>query len=59
MEYRNLGKSGLKVTEIGLGGNNFGIETCWLNTTGASVDERIAPNYTVESLSELKNILVA
>lgn len=24
MEYRNLGRSGLKVTEIGLGGNNFG-----------------------------------
>lgn len=42
-----------------LGGNNFGIETCWLNTTGASVDERIAPSYTVESLNELKNILVA
>jgi len=24
MEYRNLGRSGLKVAEIGLGGNNFG-----------------------------------
>jgi len=24
MEYRSLGKSGLKVSEIGLGGNNFG-----------------------------------
>jgi aryl-alcohol dehydrogenase-like predicted oxidoreductase len=24
MEYRNLGKSGLKVSEVGLGGNNFG-----------------------------------
>ena len=24
MEYRNLGSSGLKVSEIGLGGNNFG-----------------------------------
>jgi len=24
MEFRNLGKSGLKVSEIGLGGNNFG-----------------------------------
>lgn len=24
MEYRSLGKSGLRVSEIGLGGNNFG-----------------------------------
>lgn len=24
MEYRNLGRSGLKVSEVGLGGNNFG-----------------------------------
>ena len=24
MEYRMLGKSGLKVSEVGLGGNNFG-----------------------------------
>ncbi len=25
MEYRRIGKSGLKVSEIGLGGNNFGV----------------------------------
>ena len=24
MEYRSLGSSGVKVSEIGLGGNNFG-----------------------------------
>ncbi len=27
MEYRRIGKSGLKVSEIGLGGNNFGVRT--------------------------------
>lgn len=27
MEYRTLGKSGLKVSEIGLGGNDFGRST--------------------------------
>ncbi|MDF2152567.1 pyrimidine 5'-nucleotidase [Vibrio sp. CAU 1672] len=42
-----------------LGGNNFGIETCWLNAHGARGDEAIAPSYTVNSLSELHAILVA
>jgi len=34
MEYRNLGHSGLKVTEIGLGGNNFG----WYADEQTSID---------------------
>ncbi|USD42922.1 pyrimidine 5'-nucleotidase [Vibrio sp. SCSIO 43135] len=42
-----------------LGGLNFGIETCWLNTTGASEVEGIEPHYTVNSLTELQNILTA
>lgn len=42
-----------------LGGINFGIETCWLNTNSAEQVQGIAPNYTVNSLHELKNILVA
>ena len=33
MEYRKLGNSGLKVSEIGLGGNNFG----WLSDEAASI----------------------
>ena len=42
-----------------LGGINFGIETCWLNTTQEDEVEGIEPNYTVESLLELKSILRA
>ena len=42
-----------------LGGINFGIETCWLNHQGVEQDANIAPNYTVNSLDELKSILLA
>ncbi|MEL7292283.1 MAG: pyrimidine 5'-nucleotidase [Pseudomonadota bacterium] len=42
-----------------LGGINFGIETCWLNHQGNERDHSIEPNYTVSSLHELKNILIA
>jgi len=42
-----------------LGGINFGIETCWLNSYGIESDRSIAPCYTVSSLHELKDILVA
>lgn len=42
-----------------LGGLNFGIETCWLNSIGAEADANIAPHYTVNSLHQLKDILFA
>ncbi len=42
-----------------LGGINFGIETCWLNSHSEEPVTGIAPSYTVNSLHELKNILVA
>ena len=36
-----------------IGGQNFGIDTCWLNVSGAKCAEGIHPTYTVNSLSEL------
>lgn len=42
-----------------LGGLNFGIETCWLNSHGADAVEHITPHYTVGSLTELQTILEA
>ncbi|KLN66560.1 MULTISPECIES: pyrimidine 5'-nucleotidase [Vibrio] len=42
-----------------LGGINFGIETCWLNSSDVESDDSISPCYTVSSLHELKDILVA
>ncbi|WP_295893377.1 pyrimidine 5'-nucleotidase [uncultured Vibrio sp.] len=41
-----------------LGGLNFGIETCWLNTSGAEAHVDIKPNYTVSSLTQLQSILL-
>ncbi|MGR5177307.1 pyrimidine 5'-nucleotidase [Vibrio mediterranei] len=42
-----------------LGGINFGIETCWLNTQGASTPEGIQPDYEVTSLLHLRDTLFA
>ncbi|MDC5706193.1 pyrimidine 5'-nucleotidase [Vibrio europaeus] len=42
-----------------LGGLNFGIETCWLNSNGMEQDHSISPHYTVSSLHQLKEILIA
>lgn len=42
-----------------LGGLNFGIETCWLNSSGMEQDHSISPHYTVSSLHQLKEILIA
>ncbi len=42
-----------------VGGLNFGLETCWLNMAGHPQIEGIAPQYTVDSLHQLKQILLA
>ncbi|WP_086981326.1 pyrimidine 5'-nucleotidase [Vibrio aphrogenes] len=42
-----------------LGGLNSGLETCWLNSHGATATDGITPHYTVSSLSELQAILLA
>lgn len=42
-----------------LGGLNFGIETCWLNTHQQPRPEGIDAHYEVASLYELKSILLA
>ena len=36
MKYRNLGNSGLKVSEIGFGTNNFGTNDKWPFHMGAT-----------------------
>ena len=41
-----------------LGGINFGIETCWLNVSGDNGQSDIEPHYTVQSLGQLKSILI-
>ncbi|MGI2170072.1 pyrimidine 5'-nucleotidase [Shewanella sp. MF05960] len=40
-----------------LGGNNAGIDTCWLNHHGAAVSDDIAPSYQVSNLTELHQLL--
>lgn len=42
-----------------LGGLNFGIETCWLNRAQELPAEGVVPHYTVNSLHQLKEILLA
>jgi putative hydrolase of the HAD superfamily len=42
-----------------LGGINFGIETCWLNTQGAEAPVGIRPHYEVKSLEHLRMTLFA
>lgn len=38
------------------GGNDYGIDTCWINQSGASKDT-IVPTYEINDLAELKKIL--
>ncbi|MGI2172970.1 pyrimidine 5'-nucleotidase [Shewanella ulleungensis] len=40
-----------------LGGNNAGIDTCWLNHYGAAVSDDISPSYQVNNLTELHQLL--
>jgi 2-haloacid dehalogenase len=40
-----------------LGGNNFGIDTCWLNMEGKVNESNIKPVYEINSLEEFINIL--
>ena len=39
------------------GGNNFGIDTIWFNKNNAPAPSDIIPTYTVEKLSQIKEIL--
>ncbi|MBW3695678.1 dUMP phosphatase [Vibrio sp. T187] len=41
-----------------LGGLNFGIETCWLNSSDESTPEGVSPHYQVSSLKELQALLL-
>jgi putative hydrolase of the HAD superfamily len=40
-----------------LGGNNAGIDTCWLNSHGKPVPVGVKPSYQVTTLEELKQLL--
>ena len=40
-----------------LGGNNVGIDTCWLQHPGEQVPEGITPTYTITTLDQLQSIL--
>jgi putative hydrolase of the HAD superfamily/5'-nucleotidase len=40
-----------------LGGNNAGIDTCWLQHPGEQLAEGIKPTYTVTHLNQLQDLL--
>lgn len=40
-----------------LGGNNAGIDTCWLNSSRQATSGDITPSYEVQSLAELQQLL--
>ncbi len=52
MEYRNLGKSGLKVSAIGLGCNNFGMK-CDLEQTRAIVHRALDEGVTLFDTADI------
>jgi YjjG family noncanonical pyrimidine nucleotidase len=40
-----------------LGGQRFGIDTCWLNLDGSPVPDGIRPTYEIAALAELRQII--
>lgn len=40
-----------------LGGNNVGIDTCWLQHPGELLPEGVTPTYTIATLEQLQSIL--
>ncbi len=40
------------------GGNNYGIDTCWINLKGKVAHEHNTPTFTIEKLEELKGIIL-
>ena len=40
-----------------LGGNNAGIDTCWLQHPGEQLPPGISPTYTITELAQLPTIL--
>ena len=48
---------GDSITADILGGINYGMDTIWFNKNNEPLPENINPNYTVNTLEEIKNIL--
>jgi len=40
------------------GGEDYGIDTCWFNPTGANNNSDLVPTYEISNLNELKKILL-
>ena len=40
------------------GGNNFGIDTCWINPNNYKSEVKITPTYEIKDISQLKDIIV-
>ncbi|MFK8008471.1 MAG: YjjG family noncanonical pyrimidine nucleotidase [Saprospiraceae bacterium] len=40
------------------GGNNYGIDTCWINLKGKTAHAHNSPKFTIEKLEELKGIIL-
>ena len=39
------------------GGINAGIKTCWVNPNGKTAPEHVRPDYEIQSLAELPELL--